>query len=380
MLPKILKICNFYGRLIRSFLMAGKTWKKTRVQFLWQNIAHGTYYARLFRDGKEHWKSLRTDVYSVAVAKLAVFLQDFRSNASAAKTVERGKATVENLSKLYLEGVGKDQSIKPATVHYRKQIVISILKTWPELREIQPRSVSEADCAEWATGFAKQYSPTRYNNAVDTLRQIFEVAIKKGLIYRNPAKDLSKAPVKPKRLELPRREEFTKVVNHVRKNGAWCSEQCGDLIEFLAYSGARLEEARNVRWADVENDSIWIHGGLTGTKNLESRAVPIIAPMRRLLDELKANPRYYRGDREEYVLAVGEAQKAIDAACSALAVKRFTHHDCRHMFATRAIESGVDVPTVARWLGHRDGGTLLMRTYSHLLNEHSQAMAAKMNF
>jgi integrase len=50
------------------------------------------------------------------------------------------------------------------------------------------------------------------------------------------------------------------------------------------------------------------------------------------------------------------------------------------MFATRAIESGVDVPTVARWLGHRDGGTLLMRTYSHLLNEHSQAMAAKMNF
>jgi len=34
--------------------MAGKTWKKTRVQFLWQNIDHGTYYARLFRDGKEH--------------------------------------------------------------------------------------------------------------------------------------------------------------------------------------------------------------------------------------------------------------------------------------------------------------------------------------
>jgi hypothetical protein len=64
-----------------------------------------------------------------------------------------------------------------------------------------------------------------------------------GLIYRSPAKELSKAPVKPKRLELPRREEFTKVVNHVRKNGAWCSEQCGDLIEFLAYSGARLERS-----------------------------------------------------------------------------------------------------------------------------------------
>ena len=190
---------------------------------------------------------MRTDVYSVAVAKLAVFLQDFRSNAPAAKTVERGKATVENLSELYLEQVGKDQSIKPATVHYRKQIGHFDPEDLAGIAGIQPRSVTEADCTEWAAGLAKQYSPTRYNNAVDTLRQIFEVATKKGLIYRNPAKDLSKAPVQPKRLELPRREEFTKVVNHVRKNGAWCSEQCGDLIEFLAYSGARLEKARNVR-------------------------------------------------------------------------------------------------------------------------------------
>jgi hypothetical protein len=45
--------------------VAGKTWKKTRIQFLWQNIGHGTYYARLFRDGKEHWKSPKTDVCSV---------------------------------------------------------------------------------------------------------------------------------------------------------------------------------------------------------------------------------------------------------------------------------------------------------------------------
>jgi len=39
-------------------------------------------------------------------------------------------------------------------------------------------------------------------------------------------------------------------------------------------------------------------------------------------------------------------------------------------------KAGVDVPTVARWLGHKDGGALLMKTYSHLLQEHSQAMAA----
>jgi len=59
---------------------------------------------------------------------------------------------------------------------------------------------------------------------------------------------------------------------------------------------------------------------------------------------------------------------------------RITHHDLRHLFATRCIESGVDIPTVSRWLGHKDGGALAMRTYGHLRDEHSQMMAAKVSF
>jgi hypothetical protein len=121
------------------------------VHFLWQNIEHETYYARLFRDGKEHWKSLKTDIFSVARAKLPAHLKDFRVKAPAVKTVESGKATVQDLSKVY-KRVEQDQSIKPSTVHYRKQIVISLLKTWPALRELQPRNVTERDCLEWGTG------------------------------------------------------------------------------------------------------------------------------------------------------------------------------------------------------------------------------------
>jgi len=63
-----------------------------------------------------------------------------------------------------------------------------------------------------------------------------------------------------------------------------------------------------------------------------------------------------------------------------LDVPRLTHHDLRHLFATRCIESGVDIPTVSRWLGHVDGGALAMRTYGHLRNEHSLAMAKKVKF
>jgi len=52
-------------------------------------------------------------------------------------------------------------------------------------------------------------------------------------------------------------------------------------------------------------------------------------------------------------------------------VKRITHHDLRHLFATRCIEAGVDIPTVSRWLGHQDGGALCMKTYGHPLSINS---------
>jgi hypothetical protein len=42
--------------------------------------------------------------------------------------------------------------------------------------------------------------------------------------------------------------------------------------------------------------------------------------------------------------------------------------------------AGCDVQTVAAWLGHRDGGALLCRTYAHLLNQHKQAMAQRVVF
>jgi site-specific recombinase XerD len=63
-----------------------------------------------------------------------------------------------------------------------------------------------------------------------------------------------------------------------------------------------------------------------------------------------------------------------------MGIKRLTHHDLRHLFATICIESGVDIPTVAKWLGHKDGCVLALKTYGHLRNEHSQAMAKKVKF
>ena len=59
------------------------------------------------------------------------------------------------------------------------------------------------------------------------------------------------------------------------------------------------------------------------------------------------------------------------SSSSAVVAGRITHHDFRHLFATRCIEAGVDIPKISRWMGQADGGALAMKIYGHLQREHS---------
>src|SRR6266849_5716594 len=70
-------------------------------------------------------------------------------------------------------------------------------------------------------------------------------------------------------------------------------------------------------------------------------------------------------------MRVFECQKSIDRAVTL--PWRETHHPPRPaaLVRQRCIESGVDMPTVSRWLGHQNGGALCMKTHGHLQVEHS---------
>jgi integrase len=39
----------------------------------------------------------------------------------------------------------------------------------------------------------------------------------------------------------------------------------------------------------------------------------------------------------------------------------------RHLYASTLVSRGVDPRTAAAYLGHADGGALILRTYSHLM-------------
>jgi len=59
---------------------------------------------------------------------------------------------------------------------------------------------------------------------------------------------------------------------------------------------------------------------------------------------------------------------------------KFGFHDCRHDFISTCVMSGIDYMTIARWVGHQDGGILIGKVYGHLSNEHAKRQAQRIDF
>jgi integrase len=198
---------------------------------------------------------------------------------------------------------------------------------------------------------------------------------------QHAATAIKRLPVRSKQIALPTTEKFHALITEMRSVHSRDSINCADFAAGLAFTGCRLGEAREMKWRDVDFDTgeIVVRGDAeTGTKNWELRRVPLIPDARALFQRMRSERSCEALDAK--VFRVGECQKSLDRACKKVGANRITHHDLRHLFATRCIESGVDIPTVSRWLGHRDGGALLMKTYGHLRREHSIAQAQKVNF
>jgi len=322
----------------------------------------------------------------VAQARLAEFLKEHRQrvgNGGCGKDCSiPAKMLFHEAAEQHLRNLDNNVRLKPRTRAYWQERLRALEKSWPNLSNTEIRKITLGDCKEWAGKYGKTASPTNYNNTISLLRHVFAVAVEAGVIYANPAAALKRASLRGKEIALPSSEKFNAMVTEMRNGHGRFSRDCADFVEGLAYSGMRKGEANALEWRDLdfEASEIVVRGdAVTGTKGGEGwRRVPMIPDARALFERLRAERANEPLDGK--VFHVCECQKALDRALEKVGAHRITHHDLRHLFATRCIESGVDIPTVSRWLGHKDGGALLMKTYGHLRREHSQSQARKVTF
>ncbi len=249
---------------------------------------------------------------------------------------------------LVRQRVGKAAS----TRHYYRETVKQIRRVWKDRLGKSVAAFGEEDVTVFSLR-AGHYSASRWNGMLTVLHAILP-----------GARTLRRRKLSLTRPPPPTQAQFAALLAQCDSMKA---ERLALVVRFLAHTGLRIAAARGVRWLDVFPDRIEYVA-----KGGRRCAVPIVHGLAETLDSLRLIQ-----DASGFVLPRETIRFALAKACARAGVRRLSHHDFRHLFATRCIESGVDVPTVARWLGHRDGGALLSKRYFHLLDGHSRSMAAR---
>jgi integrase len=335
----------------------------------------GKYYALIKRAGKQFRRSLKTKDRKLAERRLA----ELRGKITKLKVSPDSNLTFEQMAKRWMTVTG--HTLKARTIH-RRETALAAVK--PYFKDVAIRNIEKNHCEQWLSKRGVKMSAQTFAHELSLIKNVFNYAIENGLILSNPAAHIKRRRITQAKINVPTREQFQSLVAAIRQSDGRPDSQKkaspgADLVELMAYSGMRVGEAAALRWADVDFDRgiITVTGGEAGTKNQEVRTVPIAEALRNLLKRLH-NDR--KPQPTDLVSPIKDTKRAINRACKKLNFPHFHHHDFRHFFATTCIEAGVDIPTISRWLGHKDGGALAMRVYGHLRQEHSFSQIKLVNF
>jgi integrase len=245
---------------------------------------------------------------------------------------------------------------RPKTLELYELIHNFILKYWQDTSQ-DTSQIQPADVLQFAEKISG-YSETYWNNSVCALRSITPHG---KLLKRRPVKIRDFVPLT--------REQYARFL-------AECDaarSHVGLIVRFLAMTGLRISEARGILKIDVYSNGLRVRAEISKNGKV-SRFVPFIPGVLEIIHKLMSLP-----DTGIYLLPRTDVRKAITNACKRAEIPRMSYHCFRHSFGTWCIQGGVDVPTVARWLGHQDGGALAAKTYFHLGDDHSRRMADRVS-
>ncbi len=173
-----------------------------------------------------------------------------------------------------------------------------------------------------------------------------------------------KIPLARKSLKLPlvlSKEEIHKMI------GSMNNLKHKLVVMFLYYAGLRLDEARNIRWQDIDFDRELIH-----LKTAKGDRERVIFLHEKLIDMLKM----YGVNKDGLIFTSQRdgkynkrtIQQIVKYASQKVGImKNVTPHTLRHSFATHLLENGADIRYIQQLLGHKDLKTT--QIYTHVANK-----------
>ena len=223
------------------------------------------------------------------------------------------------------------------------------------------------------------------NLDIIALRNVLKRAIDDDWLKVLPTENLRPLNQTPPKRELVAQAEIERLCKEglkVSKNG----QEFADYIRLMAYSGARRNEALRLKWTDVD----WKTGQLTiGSDGLnkghEIRRVDFNPQLKKHLKKMLKGrapsdwlfPSPQRGNKD---IPAKTFKQSLGLARTKAALPKFGFHDCRHHFISMCVMSGIDFMTIAKWVGHKDGGVLIGKVYGHLADAHTKRQAQRVTF
>ncbi|MFM8336574.1 MAG: tyrosine-type recombinase/integrase [Opitutaceae bacterium] len=377
-------------------------WQATATPGLYRR-SNGVYYSRYTLNGRRTWRSLDTEVPEVARLRHEKRRGELETSRQSAERINTDLRTLGALSQELRRQI--DASAVTQVTKDGYHVWLDRLElNWPaDFQTALARSVTRDTVIQLRNHLATRaivqrgktetrgYKPAVVNQTLTALRLLLGLAVKTHAIASTPFDQrgvldgsLLLSP-KPRRPQLPSSEVMERLLSAVgtvpdlekiedpemRAIRTAAAANAEEYCRFLAYSGLRRGEAEACQVEDDHGDTLLVRGTKTESAY---RVVPVTPALRKVIDAIRLKRK------SGSMLAIKSARRALARACRQLGIPSLTHHDLRHYFATVCIESGVPIPTVADWLGHSDGGALLIKTYRHLRDRHSLEAAKTVRF
>lgn len=227
------------------------------------------------------------------------------------------------------------------------------------------RKILPTDVSRFVSGL--KLNPRSNNLFFQTLKGIFEEGVINSFLEKNPMAHLNKAlrvtevRTPPKR---PTMEEFEAIVKAIREEKfSDTAKASADLVEFLGTAALGVAEAANLDWADIDFK--------TGKMQIRRKKtkfyfeVPLYPDLRPLLERLHKEANEPKRGK---VFKVANPKIAIASACKKLNLHNYTARNFRQMGIVHMLRDGLHFKLVSKYQGHRDGGILIVKTYSEVIS------------
>ena len=273
------------------------------------------------------------------------------------------KSTLRQLHQKY---IASNQGKSESNMCVIRGVVRDFEERWPHGLDFQVRNVRTSHLEEWLGFHERRLKNSSYNRYAGVLKQIYELAVKDRIIAESPFKQVTtrwKRPQKPVRL-VPTVGELEAIVMNIRSQ-RWSpyAEATADFIEFVGLAGLGQAEAASLTWGDV--DFVQNCMSIRRHKTDVHFTVPIYPHLKPLMDRLRGNVGL-KATPTTQVFKIKDGNKALTAACERLGIPHFTQRNLRECLIMRLWRSGLDKKLIAKWQGHRDGGALILSTYTEV--------------